>query len=88
VYDAPLVDVSTSNAFVFMLRTATEYEVVPLDGVQLSVTFVLLRSGPGLLAVPGVGLSGVTGIATGALGVAVAKLLGGPCPAEFTALTM
>jgi hypothetical protein len=79
---------STSSAFVFRLRAATEYEVAPLDELQLRVTLVLPITGPGLLVDPGEGFSGVAGIVTGAVGVAVAPLLGGPCPTEFTALTM
>ena len=88
VYDAVVVVVSISRALVFMLRTASKYDVAPLENSQVSVTLVVLSTVPGLLGEPGDGFAGVTGIVTGALGVAVAKLLGGPCPTAFTALTM
>jgi hypothetical protein len=39
--------------------------VAPLDALQFSVTVVLDCTGPGLVVVPGLGLVGVGGIATG-----------------------
>ena len=63
MYDVLVVVVSTTSAFVVKLRTATEYDVAPLDVLQLSVTLALLNTGPGLPVEPGLGFSGVGGTA-------------------------
>jgi hypothetical protein len=65
VYDVFDVVVLTSSTLVFRFRAATEYDVAPLDALQLNVTFVLPITGPGLLVEPGVGFRGVAGIETG-----------------------
>jgi hypothetical protein len=58
-----LVVVSITNEPDAMSRTATSYEVAPVDAPQLSVTVLLDWTGPGLLVEPGLVLVGVAGAA-------------------------
>jgi hypothetical protein len=65
VKEVALVFVSMTRIFVVRSRTPKPYVVAPLDALQLNVTVLLPSVGPGVVVVPGLGLLGVAGIASG-----------------------